>query len=213
MTSARSFLAKWFVTSLVPLAVASIPQVFAQGGFGPDPYRPFNQQYDAFVYPVAPGQGDVVPNEGAMNRFGTSRSNQFQDYMRSLGENGGTYRSQRRLDPKDFREQQYQPNRKVDEQSGFYEKQDVVSQAYFAYIRERDPKKRAELLKEYQKERSKPAKSFAPSAKRRSAKIEDGLGADGSSAASGRTARPAPARPRALAVPYSAPAERCGAPR
>ena len=40
---------------LALLLLAGSPiAAFAQG-FGPDPFRPFNSQYDSYVYPISPG--------------------------------------------------------------------------------------------------------------------------------------------------------------
>jgi hypothetical protein len=144
--------------------------VMAQPGMGPDPYRPFTSQFDAFTFPIAPGRGDVLPNEAALGRAGlAARSNRFQEYLQGNGFGAGNlnYRTQRQLDPQAFRESQYQPNRKVDEESGYYEKQEYVSQAYFKYLRETDPKRRSELLKKYQQARSRPSREFSVLNRRR----------------------------------------------
>jgi hypothetical protein len=151
------------------LAMGFASTVWAQPGMGPDPYRPFTSQYDAFTYPIAPGRGDVVSSDAALSRSGLSRNNQFQEYLRGtqIGAGNSSYRTQRQLNAQASRESQYQPNRKVDEESGYHEKQEFVSQAYFSYLREKDPKKRSELLKEYQQARAKPARDFAISRGRR----------------------------------------------
>lgn len=176
MISSRSFLAKVLTGLALPLAATQAPQALAQGGFGADPYRPYNNQYDAFVFPIAPGEGGVVPSEGAMSRAGMARANRFQDYMN--GVTNSDYRTQRRLDPRSESSAQYRPNRKVDEESGYNKKQEMVSEAYFAYIREKDPRKRAELLKDYQKIQAKPIKEFALEAKRKAARTDAGLAGD-----------------------------------
>ena len=193
MISSRSFLAKWLTGLALPLAGSLAPEALAQSGFGADPYRPYNQQYDSFVFPIAPGEGGgVVPSAGAMDRAGMSRANRFQDYMN--GVTNSDYRTQRRLDPRSDESAQYRPNRKVDEESGYNKKQEMVSEAYFAYIREKDPRKRAELLKEYQKIQAKPTKEFALAAKRKAARKDAGMAGD---------KPPAPRIKRGSSVPSS----------
>src|SRR6516162_8272652 len=54
-------------------------------GFGPDPFRPYVNQYDPYTYPMGPagpgagGSGPVLPRSGL---FG---ANQYQRYLDSLG--------------------------------------------------------------------------------------------------------------------------------
>ncbi len=190
MNSPRAIFHYLLLGSCFSLTMSFDAVVLAQGGgLGPDPYRPYNSQYDAFVYPVAPGNGDVVPSEAALSRAGLSRGNQFQDYLRRNGSGyaNSTARNRRQMDPKTLRDSQYQPNRNVDEESGFYEKQDFVSQAYFSYLREKDPKKRAELLREYQQARRKPAREFAASKTRRQRQAGEGGGEDNDAAPARRS--------------------------
>lgn len=164
MTSPNSRLIRLIQAAGFLFVVGFASTGLAQPGMGPDPYRPFNSQFDAFTFPIAPGYGDVVPNEAAYGRAGlAARSNRFQEYLQgtAFGSGNQNFRTQRQLDPQAFRESQYRPNRKVDEESGYYEKQEYVSQAYFKYLRESDPKRRAELLKKYQQARSRPSRDFS----------------------------------------------------
>ena len=67
---------------LVVAGLAASAEALAQG-FGPDPYRPYNNQYDSFVYPVAPGPLDYGQNQSPL-RSGIRGANQFENYMNSL---------------------------------------------------------------------------------------------------------------------------------
>ena len=64
MTSTRG---QWLRSSLTALVIliapASMSTVWAQGGYGADPFRPYNKQYDAYTYPSTP---DMVPSAGGM---------------------------------------------------------------------------------------------------------------------------------------------------
>jgi hypothetical protein len=148
---------------LVCLGVA--PACLAQSGFGPDPFRPYNSQYDPFVYPVVPGPMDYGYNRGGVN--GIRGANQFQNYLNSLeGANLGTgagssgaglrggmgtpyFQANRAYDREYNRI--YQPNREAD--AKFDSAQSQVTKLYFEYLREKDPKKRIELFREYSRAR------------------------------------------------------------
>src|SRR5262245_11186014 len=95
MISPNSVLKRFRLGLGCGLLLMSSSQAWAQGGFGPDPYRPYNNQYDPFIYPTAPGNGDVVPNGAALTR---RRANQFQEYLRESGMGDSPFRSQRQLD-------------------------------------------------------------------------------------------------------------------
>lgn len=133
------------------------PPVKGQG-FGPDPFRPYNSQYDAFVYPIAPGPLDYGPRYRPQG--GIRGANQFESYMNSLqgggrGAGGGPgtpyFRANRAYDREYGRI--YQPNKEAD--ASFQSNQDIVNDLYFKYLRERDPKKRAELFRDYNRARSR----------------------------------------------------------
>jgi hypothetical protein len=119
-------------------------------GFGPDPFRPYNSQYDAYTY--AQGQFNGEP---AYARVGNRNANQFQDFLNNLqapvrGQAGTPYfRSSVDLSSSaKLREsREYRPNRQAD--MSFEETQQRLSEKYFAFSAERDPKKRAQLLRDY----------------------------------------------------------------
>lgn len=130
----------------LPLALA--PTAGAQG-FGPDPFRPYNSQYDSAVYPIAPGAYSPFGAAGLNQNTGQRGANQFGRYLESLDDERGVGRrydqANRAYDSQFGR--QYQPNRKAD--AGFQERRAGVSELYFRYLRETDPRKRAALLQEY----------------------------------------------------------------
>jgi hypothetical protein len=130
-------------------------------GFGPDPFRPYGAQYDPYTYPMGPaapgagGSGPVMPRSGL---FG---ANQYQQYLDSLsgaaadrapaGVGAPYYRSA--IDPA-FEHRLgrgYRPNAEVD--SSFEKTQQLAANKYFSYLMERDPARRAALLREYQSAR------------------------------------------------------------
>jgi hypothetical protein len=124
---------------------------------GADPFRPYNAQYDAFVFPVAPGPLDAGFNSGLRTQQGVRGANQFENYLNSLQGTGshagaGTpyYRANRKYDAEFGRE--YRPNKGVDAQ--FDTNQELVTKLYFDYLRERDPQKRTEIFKNYNRARS-----------------------------------------------------------
>ncbi|MGO9597515.1 MAG: hypothetical protein ACLP7Q_05790 [Isosphaeraceae bacterium] len=143
----------------ITLVTLLTPAVKGQG-FGPDPFRPYNSQYDAFVYPIAPGPLDYGPNIRAQS--GIRGANQFESYMNSLRGQGGAqgtgggpgtpyFRANRAYDREYGRI--YQPNKEAD--ASFQSNQDIVNDLYFKYLRERDPKKRAELFRDYNRARAR----------------------------------------------------------
>lgn len=154
--------------SLIPglsaaLAVAVLLPCARGQGFGPDPFRPYNSQYDPFVYPVLPGPYDAGGNT-ALNTQGIRGANQFQRYLNELGVTGGRggpgmpyYRANRIYD-KEFK-REYQPNRLADQ--SFEATQQNISEMYFRYLREKDPKKRAQLLREYQRAQARSSRELS----------------------------------------------------
>jgi hypothetical protein len=168
MTSTRG---KWLRSSLTALVIsvapASTSTVWAQGGYGADPFRPYNNRYDAYTYPMA--SPDMVPSAGGMPRMGIRGANQYQGYLDELA---GADRASERygigmpyyrssvdptFDPKGNRE--YRPNFKADRT--YEQTQELITRKYLAYFAERDPKKRAELLKDYNRLRSNVSRAMS----------------------------------------------------
>ena len=168
MTSTRG---RWLRSSLTAMVILVAPAgtsiVWAQGGYGVDPFRPYNSQYDQYTYPMA--SPDMVPSAGGMPRMGNRGANQYQGYLDELA---GAERTSERygigvpyyrssidptFDPKGNRE--YRPNFKADRT--YEQTQDLITRKYLAYFAEKDPKKRAELLKDYNRIRSNVSRAIS----------------------------------------------------
>lgn len=151
----------WFRPLVAAIGVAAAmtetTTVWAQG-FGPDPFRPYNSQYDPYVYPMGaagPGAGGSV----GFNASGNRASNQYQNFLNEMQgpsySNGARYGIgqpyfQSTVDPtyaKLYR-REYKP--RMNTEKSFEETQRVINEKYFAYLEEKDPKKRARLLRDYQ---------------------------------------------------------------
>jgi len=164
--------ANWFRSLIAALslgaAVTGTTTVWAQG-FGPDPFRPYNSQYDPYVYPMGPA-GPGAGQGGAMNGAGVRSANQYQNFLNDLqgpsysnGERYGIgqpyYRST--VDPsyiKHYRPD-YQPKMKTER--SFEDTQRLINDKYFAYLEEKDPKKRAHLLNDYHQARTLAARALS----------------------------------------------------
>ena len=134
-----------------------------------DPFRPYNSQYDAYRYPIGPATpegGQSVP----MALSGVRGANQYQNYLDQLqgaGREGAErygigmpyYRSavDPRFDPKGNRE--YRPNSRTDRT--FEQTQAMITEKYFAFFTEKDPKKRAELLRSFNRARSQVTRALS----------------------------------------------------
>jgi hypothetical protein len=167
MTSRRGIgLGPWLWAACLVVAPAFPTVVRAQPGFGPDPFWPYNAQYTPYIEPIGPaspeaGQGfpPVLP------RPGLAGANRFQEYLDSVmgtGRGPGTDRSvsgvgmpyyRSTIDPayEQTYKRDYRPNLQADR--GYDRRQEVVTDLYLAYFAERDPKKRATLLKQYRQVR------------------------------------------------------------
>ncbi len=135
--------------SLGPVAAAR-----AQG-FGADPFRPYNSQYDPYVFGTAPGSLDAGSNV-TINRQGVRNANQFQSAMEGLDNSNRYDRAYRAHDEE--RKRVYRPNAEADK--NFDARRAKASDIYFQYLYERDPKRRAALFKEYNQARSAVARGL-----------------------------------------------------
>src|SRR5262249_26823325 len=137
-----------------------VKEVRAQG-FGPDPFRPYNSQFDPYVYPMGPASPEAGGSGPILPRPGYARANQFQEYLDSLTGTGrpGPDRSTSAVGVPYFRSavdpafeegfrRRYQPNAQTEQ--SFEATQQLVTEKYLAYFSERDTRKRAALLREYQ---------------------------------------------------------------
>jgi hypothetical protein len=156
MTSTLGNRLRFLILAVVALgALVVAPRANAQG-YGPDPFRPWNSQYDAYIFPIGPS-GPNAANGPAGVRSGLRGSNQFENYLselqgadRSRVEKYGIgmpyYRSA--VDPRFLRpDREYVPNFKSSR--SFEQTQQRITEKYVAYFSERDPKKRAQLFKDY----------------------------------------------------------------
>jgi hypothetical protein len=138
-------------------------------GFGPDPFRPYNSQFVPFVYPVAPGPFDAGQNQGLPGVNGIRGANQFNRYLdelqgigrRAPGRFQPYYQANRIYDQEFGRS--YRPNREADAQ--FETDQQRITNLYFRYLREKDPKKRAELFRQYNEARGQMGRELAGSSR------------------------------------------------
>ncbi len=129
------------------------PSAWGQG-YGPDPFKPFNSQYDPYTYPMGPAIGQSA----GLNASGGLRgSNQFQDYLNAL-EGAGRSNVERygigmpyyrgAVDASfNRRNREYQPNRQT--KRSFEQIQQLVTEKYLAFFEERDPKRREKLYQDY----------------------------------------------------------------
>jgi hypothetical protein len=139
----------------------------------PDPYNivgEYNSQYEPYMYatyPTVPGMGTGL--DRFQSRSGVFNSNAFQGYLSEgdevadlsrpvpRGMSGpGTpyYRAFRRYD-QEF-QRTYRPNELADR--AFYSNQQQRNDKYFQALREQDPRKRAQLMREYNLENLRSAR-------------------------------------------------------
>jgi hypothetical protein len=173
------------------LTLSGASAVRAQS-FGPDPFQPYNQQFSAYAYPSAPDAGSSI---SANARYGLRGANRFQDYLNEL-QGAGRARLERygiglpyfrsAVSPSFREETDYYPNRRT--ARSFQETQQLLTDKYLAYLQERDPKKRAGLLREYTHARRLTARALATRGENAS-RILESVGRLGTGAA----AAPAPA--------------------
>jgi hypothetical protein len=122
--------------------------VHAQG-FGPDPFRPFNSQYDQYVYPIRPETGGSAAPARGLSRGETTFERWLteQDAGSRLSSErygaGLRYWKVRTNLEQDRRELARKRNARSNAELG------SITQKYLAYFSEENPSKRAILLREY----------------------------------------------------------------
>jgi hypothetical protein len=140
----------WYVLAGISIAVAPIGLQSARGqGFSPDPFQPFNSQYNQFTYPISPFAG----GPGAAGPMGRA-DNQYQQYLKELdgadralsqrygiGVQYWKLRSDASLDKRDQLSRGIGRRREDAATS--------ISQRYLAYFSEDDPQKRAILMRDF----------------------------------------------------------------
>lgn len=153
------------------LLVLAAPAAQAQPGFGPDPFWPYNNQYTPYVTPMGPADPAAGGQAGdAYARDGLRGANRFQEYLDDVqgGGPGRNLSDRSNIGMPYFRSavdptyaagrsglRQYQANSRSNET--FEDNQRRVSDVYFRYYTERDPAKRAELLRQYRSARREAA--------------------------------------------------------
>ncbi|HZW31211.1 MAG TPA: hypothetical protein VFF52_10920 [Isosphaeraceae bacterium] len=184
MTLRRGFrLRPWLWAACLLAAPAFPTEVRAQPGYGPDPFWPYNSQYTPYVTPMGPASPEAGQGMPALPRAGLAGANRFQDYLENLGggavgggavgggamRGGGPdrtvtgvgmpyYRSTIDPDYEPIYKREYRPNFEADH--AYERRQEVVNDLYLAYFAERDPRKRAALLRQYRQVRRSSASAL-----------------------------------------------------
>jgi hypothetical protein len=218
--------AHWLRSLFTGLAIVVAPAgastLWAQG-YGPDPFRPYNRQYDPYTYPLGPATPEAGQSGAAASRSGVRGANQFQNYMEELqgATRQGTekygigmpyYRSSvdSSYDPNGTRE--YRPNHKADR--SYDQTQDLVTRKYLAYFTERDPKKRAALLKDYNQTHGKISRALSTRRENPSRVLDSAAGLDdpagGPAVAADSAPRNSTTTDRAARTNAAEPARRAG---
>jgi hypothetical protein len=167
----------WLATSALTIAAVFGPanQALAQG-HTPDPYNivgEYNRQYEPYMYATVPTMPGTLPNQERLDpRSGLSGANRFQSYLenddesddfrrtgssRLSGPGVPYYRANRQFD-KEF-QRNYRPNDVADR--SYYTSQQQRNDMYFQALREPDPRKRAQLFREYNTEAMKASRSLS----------------------------------------------------
>ena len=158
-------LESWLMAVGFVLLPAFTSTVRAQPGYGPDPFWPYNQQYAPYVSPIGPAGPDAGQGGALMPQAGFRGANQFQDYLDDL-QSGGRKVSDRAgigmpyyrssvlpgFDATGRGSRQYRPST-TRVKATFEQAQSTVVNKYYAYYSERDPARRAELMREYREAR------------------------------------------------------------
>jgi hypothetical protein len=155
--------------------IAPVLAAPARAQHTPDPYNIVgegNLGYENAMFPTYPNGAGFTPNQGVLQgRSGVSRANQFQDFIQELdgvgsdsdpfsargrGRSDPYYRAHRQFDEAFNRV--YAPNAAADKV--YNEDKEARTKKYLEYLRESDPKRRAELYREYNKSSLKAARDF-----------------------------------------------------
>jgi len=149
MTSTRG---PWIGYLLAGLSIAAAPIGFPAAraqGYSPDPYKPFNHQFEQYVYPTSPaltGQAGIGPFRRVDNQFqqwvteqdGAERASK-ERY--GIGVQHWKLRTDLKLDRLDRLNRKN--GRRIDDSAA------AISRKYLAYFSENDPTKRAVLMREF----------------------------------------------------------------
>jgi hypothetical protein len=151
-------------------------------GFTADPFNvvgAYNLGYLDYLTPTYPNGYGVIPNQGALSgRSGALRANQFQSYLDEIegldrfstehdvlssrsGSRTGVpyYRATRRFESTPPRITPPNPYESADR--AYLRDRQARDEKYFEYLRETDPRKRAQLYREYTQENLRAARELA----------------------------------------------------
>ena len=174
MITHRPVLAAWAVSLGFSLGLGGT--AWAQG-HTPDPYNivgEYNRQYEPYMYATVPNEPGVLPNQERLDaRSGIRNANRFQSFLESDGEDVDDlgrftpsrlagpgvpyYRANRKFD-REF-QRNYRPNKDADQ--SFYKSQQQRNEKYFQALAEPDARKRARLLREYNLENLRAARTLS----------------------------------------------------
>ncbi|MGE3822273.1 MAG: hypothetical protein AB7I30_22895 [Isosphaeraceae bacterium] len=171
-------LSRTCLATILTLGVGAwLSQSAALGQHTPDPYNivgEYNNQYEPFMYAREPNAESLFPNQNRLRDRAAYRSaNRFQSYLDGAGSldgefdtganfrrsGGGSpyFQAYRKYDEGFNRV--YRPNEKADE--AYFSELDQRNQKYFDAMKERDPRKRAQLLREYNMEKLRAARMLS----------------------------------------------------
>ncbi len=180
-----------FAIYAIPLILGLGLAATAQAQHTPDPYNivgEYNRQYEPFMYANASDLPGTLPGQDRFDsRSGLRNANRYQSFLEDeedseiLGRSGMTgrnsgpgipyYRANRQYDHTFQRE--YRPNSLADR--SYYSNQQQLNEKYFEAIKESDPRKRTQLLREYNAENLRTARGLSPN---RNAPDRDRMGAN-----------------------------------
>jgi len=159
------------LSGLLGLSFFAWPPLATAQDHTADPYKPYNSAYESYVYPSYPTNG-LMPNQSVLEgrAGGYGRANRFQDYMEGGEDDFGFGRSRSGAGVpyysayRQFDRYGRDYDRGTQGASGdraYHEDQQARQEKYLEYLRERDPKKRAELYREYTSESRKAARDLS----------------------------------------------------
>ena len=144
----------------------------------PDPFNivgEYNRQFEPFMYASEPNSEGFFPNQSRLtDRAAYRTANRYQSYLAETESGIGSdfeprgsgrpraggnpfFRAHSRVDQSFDRT--YRPNEEADR--GFYTERQQLNEKYFQAMGEKDPKKRAQLFREYNIENLRAARSFS----------------------------------------------------
>jgi hypothetical protein len=169
MTSTYGNWPRFLIAAITLGASVTVTTTVWAQGFGPDPFRPYNSQYDPYVYALGPAS-PAAGGPGGMSTIGNRNANQYQNFLSELQGPSISNSERYGIGQPYFRSviapsymnryrPPYQP--RVKTERSFEETQRLISEKYLAYFEEKDPKKRAQILKDFHRARSLAARALS----------------------------------------------------